>query len=116
MDTATENVATVRLRRAGTTPPGEILGTLAFSGENSAGEVKTFATLTAALGSGAVGVEDGSATLSVMSDGGTVPVLTMSGGLPDNPLSVRVGGSLKQVTQGAADSGGTGFRVLRVPN
>lgn len=29
---------------------------------------------------------------------------------------VWVGGSLKRVTQGAADSGGTGFRVLRVEN
>lgn len=33
-----------------------------------------------------------------------------------NPVNVRVGGSLKQVTQGAADSGGTGFRLLRVAN
>jgi len=34
----------------------------------------------------------------------------------NNPVNVRVGGSLKQVTQGAADSGGTGFRLLRVAN
>lgn len=34
----------------------------------------------------------------------------------DNPINVRVGGSLKQVTQGAADSGGAGFRLLRVAN
>jgi hypothetical protein len=34
----------------------------------------------------------------------------------DNPISVWVGGALKQVTVGATDSGGSGFRLLRVPN
>ena len=33
-----------------------------------------------------------------------------------NAMQVMVNGTLKEVTQGAADSGGTGFRVLRVPN
>lgn len=33
-----------------------------------------------------------------------------------NPLSIRVGGNVKKVTQGDADSGGAGYRVLRVPN
>ncbi|GGH36396.1 hypothetical protein SAMN05444007_108258 [Cribrihabitans marinus] len=31
-------------------------------------------------------------------------------------IQLRVGGSLKQASQGAVDSGGSGFRVLRVPN
>lgn len=31
-------------------------------------------------------------------------------------VQIRVGGNLKPVTQGAADSAGAGFRVLRVPN
>lgn len=31
-------------------------------------------------------------------------------------ISIYVNGSLKKVTQGATDSGGTGFRLLRVPN
>lgn len=34
----------------------------------------------------------------------------------DNPMYVMVNGSLKQVTQGDDNSGGSGFRVLRVPN
>lgn len=33
-----------------------------------------------------------------------------------NAMRLMVGGTLKQVTQGAVDSGGTGFRVLRVAN
>ena len=33
-----------------------------------------------------------------------------------NPITVRVNGVGKNVTQGATDSGGVGFRVLRVPN
>lgn len=34
----------------------------------------------------------------------------------DNPIFVRVGGVLQKVTAAAADSGGTGFRNLVVPN
>jgi hypothetical protein len=33
-----------------------------------------------------------------------------------NPISVRVNSTLKQVTEGATDSGGAGFKLLRVPN
>lgn len=33
-----------------------------------------------------------------------------------NPVNVRVGAALKQVTEGVADSGGAGFKLLRVPN
>ena len=34
----------------------------------------------------------------------------------DNPIYVRVSNALKQVTQGAVDSGGAGYRLLRVEN
>lgn len=34
----------------------------------------------------------------------------------NNPIEITVGGGTKQVTVGAADSGGTGFRLLRVAN
>lgn len=37
-------------------------------------------------------------------------------GASDNPVWVRVNSTLKQVVVGAADSGGTGYRVLRVTN
>ncbi|MBT8200511.1 MAG: hypothetical protein KJO36_08330, partial [Acidimicrobiia bacterium] len=33
-----------------------------------------------------------------------------------NPISLYVDGALEQVTAGATDSGGSGYRVLRVPN
>jgi hypothetical protein len=31
-------------------------------------------------------------------------------------VSIKVGGQLKLITEGAIDSGGAGYRVLRVPN
>jgi hypothetical protein len=34
----------------------------------------------------------------------------------NNPIYLWTDGALKNVTVGAADSGGTGFKVLRVPN
>lgn len=37
-------------------------------------------------------------------------------GTGNDAVLIWVNGSLKQITQGASDSGGTGFRVLRVPN
>lgn len=37
-------------------------------------------------------------------------------GEPANPVFVKVDSTLQRVTVGAADSGGAGFRVLRVPN
>ena len=33
-----------------------------------------------------------------------------------NSLYIYIGGSLRQVTYGATDSGGSGYRYLRVPN
>lgn len=37
-------------------------------------------------------------------------------GASDNPVWLRVGSTLKQVTAGANDSGGAGFKYLRVTN
>ena len=34
----------------------------------------------------------------------------------NNPVNLRANGSLSKVTVGSADSGGTGYRVLRIPN
>jgi hypothetical protein len=46
---------------------------------------------------------------------GNLRVLRLAGtGTFDLPTTLRVGA--KDVTEGAADSGGVGFRVLRVPN
>jgi hypothetical protein len=47
-------------------------------------------------------------------------VYLMVDGIDSNPLELgiqlRVSGNLKRVSIGEADSGGTGYRVLRVPN
>jgi hypothetical protein len=45
--------------------------------------------------------------------GGVMMSITRTG---TDPIHIHVGGQLRQVTAGAPDSGGTGFRLLRVPN
>jgi len=42
--------------------------------------------------------------------------IQLSGNSAVNPVFLRINGALKQVTQGASDSGGVGFRALIVPN
>jgi hypothetical protein len=49
-----------------------------------------------------------------LQDGSRVPALNIDTG--PNPVEIVVDSIAKQVTQGAADSGGAGYRVLRVPN
>lgn len=43
-------------------------------------------------------------------------LMRLAGGGAADALSIRVNSTIKQVTEGAADSGGAGFKVLRVPN
>jgi len=52
----------------------------------------------------------------IQNQAGTAVVRVRGGLAAGNPVYMTVGGSLKQVTEGAADSGGSGFRYLRVPN
>lgn len=51
-----------------------------------------------------------------LSDSGTMSTIFQLNAGVGNSVSLRVGGNLKQVSQGAANSAGTGFRQLRVPN
>lgn len=52
-----------------------------------------------------------------LQDQSNTTLLRARGGLSaGNPISIVVGGTLKQVTEGATNSGGTGFKLLRVIN
>jgi hypothetical protein len=45
------------------------------------------------------------------------PIYLGYGASTDNPINIKVNGvDAANLTVGAADSGGTGYRVLRVPN
>jgi hypothetical protein len=59
-------------------------------------------------------------TVRLLELGPATPYLRLEGGAAPGPgttkLSLNVGGTLQPVTAGASDSGGAGYRVLRVPN
>lgn len=57
-------------------------------------------------------IDDGAITLRFPDE----TVVFQVGASGDNPISLRVGAALENVTQGASDSGGAGYRCLRVPN
>lgn len=59
--------------------------------------------------------DDDSGAISLNIAGGITGFRVAAGDASD-PCKIRVGSSLEPITAGAADSGGTGFRVLRVPN
>lgn len=61
------------------------------------------------------GAENGAYRIDVMAGGTSTTAFRLNGSLT-NAVELLVNGSLKRVTEGAADSGGTGFKVLRVPN
>jgi hypothetical protein len=59
-------------------------------------------------------VKMGATPLTIKNAAGQV-ILVLSND-PNNPVSLMVGGALRPVTMGAADSAGAGFRQLKVPN
>lgn len=60
--------------------------------------------------------EDAALQLYCMRAGTLTRMFQISAGDMTSPTSLFVGGSLKQVTEGAANSGGSGFKALVVPN
>jgi hypothetical protein len=52
----------------------------------------------------------------IQNQAGTAVVRVRGGLAAGNPIYMTFGGALKQVTEGAADSGGAGYKYLRVPN
>jgi hypothetical protein len=92
-----------------------IINTTAYKGKNSAAAVVSYARALSQVIANTSGAESGSYRIDVAA-GGTLETAFRLNGSVTNPLEIMVSGSLKRVTEGDADSGGTGFRVLRVPN
>ena len=92
-----------------------IINTTAYKGKNSAAAVVSYARALSQVIANTSGAESGSYRIDVAA-GGTLETVFRLNGSVTNPLEVMVSGSLKRVTEGAADSGGTGYRTLRVPN
>jgi hypothetical protein len=104
------------LVRIGSSLNAGVVGQLLFEGENSVNFNHQYAEIRAQITDATDGSEDGVLKFYSSTAGTPVEHLRLNGGVAANPLSVFVNGSLKQVTEGATDSGGAGFKQLIVPN
>ena len=84
-------------------------------GQNSNGNSVVIAKVDSNLITNTAGAEDGRLSLYT-AVGGTLVEQVRITQSTINPFNIVVAGSLQNVTVGASDSGGTGFRLLRVPN
>lgn len=84
-------------------------------GRNSASADINYSDIRSKISTATAGMEDGVLELHVMSAGTLTEAIQIAGGAA-SPISLMVSSALKQVTEGTSDSGGSGFRVLRVPN
>lgn len=89
---------------------------LIFSGYNSSDAKKNYTKIQSVVQVNTAGAENGRLDLIFSGAGSDITGFQLSGNSSSNPVFLRVNGSLKQVTEGAVDSGGAGFKVLRVPN
>lgn len=115
IDTYTENLAVVRFGSKVNTP-GTVHSIIALTGDNSSGSKVNYSKIQSVVQSNTPGSEIGRIDLIANILGSDTTCLQVSGTSGANPIFIRVSSALKQVTEGAADSGGTGYRVLRVPN
>ena len=95
---------------------GNSAAQIAIGGKNSGGASVSYSRLRSIVQTNTAGAEGGRTDIDFKSGGSFVTGVQLSSNSVSNPLFVRVGGSLKQVTEGAADSAGSGFKVLKVPN
>lgn len=100
----------------------DALGSVQFAGRSSSGAEVEYATVRAQIIDPTAGSEDGAVQLFNKIGGADVQVMQIRDATVDTNtamfLLVNTAGtvSLRRVTVGAADSGGAGFRVLRVAN
>jgi len=98
-----------------TSTNSDFISATAYKGKNSAAAVVSYARVRSQVIANTSGAESGSYRIDVAAGGTLETAFKLDGSVTD-PLEVMVSGSLKRVTEGAANSGGAGFRVLRVPN
>lgn len=85
-------------------------------GKNSAGDETEYTQIRGSIDDNTAGAENGVLRLYAMKSGAPTILMQVNGGLATNGIQIYVGGSLKAVSEGDADTGGTGYRVLRVAN
>lgn len=111
------------LDRASRNPsPGDALGVFQYRGRNSSGNALSYAAVRAEIMNASSGGEVGSLDVFTMAEGNDERQMNINQPATDKStslqLNVRIGGikTLVPVTVGEPDSGGVGFRVLRIPN
>ncbi len=100
--------------KLGSTNSSGNIATALSVGKNSSGATVNYSNMITSIGSSSAGSETGVIRFNHLNSGSEVTSLEVGGGL--NSVAIRVNGSLKFVKQGDADSGGAGFRMLRVDN
>ncbi len=92
-----------------------IVGQFLGVGNDSAASSVNYTEVRSQVSTNTSGSHDGILKLMV-ADGGTMTEYFRINAGAANPIQIAVGGTLKDVTEGATDSGGTGFKALVVPN
>lgn len=88
---------------------------IAFGGANASGTPVVYSSIRAAINDNTAGSEDGSVQVWTTTNGTQTKKLGILNSAT-NSIEMFVGGALKVVEVGDPDSGGAGFRMLRVTN
>ena len=100
----------------GVSTVGQETANLNLGGKNSSGDRVSLGRVRSVLQNNTSASEVGRLDLDFKSAGVLTTGVQLSGNSSANPVFLRINGVLKQVTQGAIDSGGVGFRALIVQN
>lgn len=93
-----------------------VCSTINMYGKNSAGEDEAYGTINAWAQNNNSSFPRGVLNFNVQAGSSAVTGVSVDGTDASNPVWLRVSGFSKKVVVGAADSGGTGYRMLRVAN
>jgi len=88
---------------------------IVMGGEDSSGAPVVYASIRSNITDNTAGSVDGGLLFYAVSGGAQVRQMAVTDDAT-NPIQIIVGGTLKTIQVGAADSGGAGYRMLRVTN
>ena len=115
VETFTEVQSVVRLGSKVKTA-GQVHSQVALSGYNASDAKVNYTSIQSVVQVSTTGSENGRLDIRFKAAGSDVTGIQLSGNSAANPVFMYVDSSLRQVTAGANDSAGAGFRQLRVPN
>ncbi len=93
----------------------DIVAQITGQGHDSASNITSYTQIRSVIIDPTNGAEDGALQFYGSAAGSLARLMSLNGGV-DDALSIYVDGALQQVTAGISNSGGTGFRLLRVAN